>query len=92
MTPDPGRSAASRAPAGRGRSRPGSLTHRMWAYGPYLAVFLVVFGGALFLLGDASWKIVGASIMLPGGLGGALLLFAANLGMSGRGWGSRTRR
>ncbi|CAN5525698.1 hypothetical protein BH10ACT4_BH10ACT4_00930 [soil metagenome] len=64
----------------------------MWNYGPSVAVFLVVFGGALFLLGDTSGKIVGASVMLPGSLGGALLLLGSNLGMTGDGWSTRARR
>jgi hypothetical protein len=92
MTPDPGRSLSSRAPAEHGESRPGPLTRRIWTYGPSVAVFFVVFGGALFLLGDTPSRIVGASLMLPGSLGGALLLLGSNLGMTGIGWGSRTRR
>jgi len=91
MTPDLGRSA-SRALVDDARTRPpGILTRQLWAFGPYLCLFLVVFGGALLLLGDGVALIIGACIVVPGGLGGALLLVAASLGMTGKGWGSRTR-
>jgi hypothetical protein len=93
MTPDPGRSALPRVLADHGRTRrPGDLTRRLWTFGPYLALFLVVFGGALFVLGDDLGKIVGACIILPGGVGGAVLVVASSLGMTVRGWGSRTGR
>lgn len=93
MTPDPGHSDVSRLRAVEARAvGPGGWTRRLWAFGPYLAVFLVVFGGALFLLGGNTGKIVGACIVLPSGLGGVMLVVASSLGMAGKGWGSRTGR
>lgn len=87
MTPDPGQYKVSRAAAGPPRARPERMgTWLIWTFGPYVALFGVVFGAALLAMGDDQSKVVGACVILPSGLVGQFLVVASSLRMSHRNW------
>jgi hypothetical protein len=75
---DRAESLASPAP---GLSRPAGLRW-LWTFGPFVALFCFVFGGALLISSDGALKVLGALLVIPGGTFGGVLVVAFALGMS----------